>query len=89
VIEINVEYRVYLRMINSANFKNLIQSWATQIGLRAKFLLKSHVEGQSIDFYYSFSCLFCEIAIFRAFRRAALKSLKGRRLPMADSNKSK
>jgi hypothetical protein len=35
-------------------------------------------------FYYSFSRLFCEIAIFKAFRRAALKSLKGRRLPMAE-----
>ncbi len=34
------------------------------------------------DFYYTFSRLFC--AIFRAFKKAALKSLKGRRLPMAD-----
>ncbi len=60
---------------------SLDQSWATQIGPRAKFLLKSYVEGQSIDYYYSFSCIFCEKAIFRAFRRSALKSLKSRIRP--------
>ncbi len=70
-------------------FMSLLQSWATQIGSRAKFMLKCHVEGQNRDFFYRFSRFSMKQACFRVSRRDALKSLKGRmrpagrRLPMA------
>jgi hypothetical protein len=60
----------------SASDSILVQPWAIQIGSRAKLLLKCHVEGQHINFYYPISRFFYEIAIFQKF-------LKGRRLPMA------
>jgi hypothetical protein len=60
------------------------QPWATQIGSRAKFLLSSHIERQSIQFYYAFGQFFYEMPIFRGLKRAAIERLKGRRLPMVD-----
>jgi hypothetical protein len=42
----------------------LNQPRAIKIGLRAKFLLNSHVEGQSIDFYCKFGRFFFEKAQF-------------------------
>lgn len=53
----------------------LMQPWATQSGSRAKFLLQTfntHLIIFSIKYPY-----------FTSFKRAALKSLKDRRLPMA------
>jgi hypothetical protein len=47
-------------------------------------MLNSHVEGQNRDFFYRFNRFSYKKAYFRDFRRATLKSSKGRRLPMAD-----
>jgi hypothetical protein len=49
--------------------------WATQIGSRANFFLKSHVEGQSI-YIYRFSRLFYEISIFQRLLKGHTKELK-------------
>ncbi len=47
-------------------FKDLHQPWATQIGSKAKFLLNSHIEGQSTGFFYRFSRFSYEILIFQS-----------------------
>ncbi len=49
----------------SERMKCLNQPWATQIDSRAKSLLKSHVKGQSRDFYNRFSRFFSEITKFQ------------------------
>jgi hypothetical protein len=50
---------------------------ATQIGSRAKILLNSHVEGQSIRYFYRFSQFFYEIAIFQKLWKGRTRELKG------------
>jgi hypothetical protein len=47
---ISVCFRQYV----AQKVDNFVQPWETQIGLRANFLLKSHIEGQIIDFFYRF-----------------------------------
>jgi hypothetical protein len=73
--EINQDF-LKKNSFHSFNEFTVKQSWATQIGSRAKFLQKSNVEGQNIDFYYRFSRLFCEILIFQSLQKGRSKKLK-------------
>jgi hypothetical protein len=56
---------------------NVNQSWATQIGSRAKFLLNTHVEGQNRDAFYRFSRFSYEKAIIQRLLKGRIKELKG------------
>jgi hypothetical protein len=81
--------RNYFPLKRFCSQRSLFQPRATQIGSRAKILLNSHVEGQSIWYFYRFSQFFYEIAIFQKLWKGRTRELKGlmrpagRRLPMA------
>ncbi len=57
--------RFYISEKNLSGVLKKTAVWATQTGSRAKFLLKNHVKGQIIDFYYRFIRFFYEVAIFQ------------------------
>jgi hypothetical protein len=57
---------LWIRAIFNYSLGNFLeQPWATQIGSRAKFMLKSQVEGQNWGLFFRFSRYFYEIGIFQ------------------------
>jgi hypothetical protein len=68
--------RSYIEKMDS-----LRQPWPTQIGSRATFLKNHHCEGRNLDFFYTSNRFCSKMVYFRDWRRATLKSFKGRMRP--------